>query len=75
MDHQRQGQGVDPRIAVSRSSRELGQFLVIALGKVLANLAENILDNMIVIGKPLGIEVAALSAGSIVADDSGVGLD
>jgi hypothetical protein len=57
---QGQGQGVDAGIAFQGAGGELRQLLVVAGREILADLAQHVLDDVIVVDEPLGFQAPAL---------------
>ena len=72
--HQRQGQGVDAGIAPDLADGELGELRVVAAGQVLLDLAEDVLDDVEVVGQPVRVDPTPLGPVGL-SDDPPVGLD
>ena len=70
---ERHGQGVDAGKPQERRDPELGQHLVVAPRKVLANLTQYIVHDVKVVGQPVGIDALDLLA--IVPEDFTASLD
>ena len=72
--HQRQGQREDARIAGQRAVGQLGQLRVVAARQVVLDLAEGVLDDVEIIGEPLGLEAPGPGMDGVL-DDPAVRLD
>ncbi len=72
--HQRQGQSKDARVAGQRAVGQLGQLRVVAARQVVLDLVEGVLDDVEIIGEPLGLEAPGPGLGGVL-DDPAVRLD
>ncbi len=68
-----QGQGVDPGVARERARTQLRQHRVVAARKILTNLPQHLVDDMEIVGQPVGIEALDLLA--VVSQDLAPGSD